>query len=570
MKDTLVEVYCKLRKAGFFKNERKLIPEILSTVGSKNLVVELPTGYGKSAISYTAFFSLAYELENFWRVIHVLPLRSIIEDLYRRLLSKKENNPLRNLEGLEKLVGRQSMNVSESPFLNRLLVFTTYDTFALNMCNLPTAEIEKILKGIDSYENIYNNFGHPSISKGSIFDALNVLDEPHMIVDEENEGGKFLTTLIYALKRFEVPTVIMSATITDSLKDSIRQLNNSKEGFKFMIYGENGFIDKDFENIHLNRKIETKILQSDLNEIVKEIKEKSKKYNKNLVILNTVERAKQIYNSLRNEFSNVYLLHGKIMRKDRSDTLNRLEKDNKWILISTQVVEAGVDLSAETLVSDLAPPISLIQRAGRLLRSDNDPAEGEILFFYDSSQSDKKYHVYSFELVKKTYEKLKEIKNKGLEIQFKIPKLKENNLIGYDELKKCYNSTLFSVNYDLLDLFTYAYETKETYRIISRYLRNIYTVIVSDNLDNEQFREVLRDYTFQVSRDELGDLLKYDASIVHYDAKKKIVIERDKNKVKKVICDLRKLEYPQLYMIRENIVGFNITREKYLKYAGLE
>ncbi len=102
-----------------------------------------------------------------------------------------------------------------------------------------------------------------------------------------------------------------------------------------------------------------------------------------LVLTNTVNRAQQIYRQIedlrkqRQSPTEVILLHSRFFPGDRNtkETLikERLGKENrrqkvKFILVSTQVVEAGMDFSVDHLHSELAPINSLIQRAGRCAR----------------------------------------------------------------------------------------------------------------------------------------------------------------------------------------------------------
>lgn len=128
-----------------------------------------------------------------------------------------------------------------------------------------------------------------------------------------------------------------------------------------------------------------------------------------LVVLNTVGRARDLYESLRSpgpegtprkkkqgveqkRGTEVLLVHSRFRPPDRKRIVARLlaadnalrgeplggdQQDPAWldcvretglIVVSTQVVEAGVDLSAETLITELAPWASIVQRLGRCNR----------------------------------------------------------------------------------------------------------------------------------------------------------------------------------------------------------
>ncbi len=98
-----------------------------------------------------------------------------------------------------------------------------------------------------------------------------------------------------------------------------------------------------------------------------------------LVILNTVDRARSLYRKLKKSLDKqtLYLLHSRFRPVDRNKILEKIQvPDIDKIVISTQVVEAGVDISADILITELAPKASMIQRFGRCNRKgEQDHAE---------------------------------------------------------------------------------------------------------------------------------------------------------------------------------------------------
>ncbi len=99
-----------------------------------------------------------------------------------------------------------------------------------------------------------------------------------------------------------------------------------------------------------------------------------------LVILNTVQRALDVFDALRKHkgvlAANVEcrLVHSRFRPQEREDWLKDfLNKDAcmgnvNRIIVTTQVIEAGVDISANRLFTELAPWPSLVQRFGRCAR----------------------------------------------------------------------------------------------------------------------------------------------------------------------------------------------------------
>ncbi len=81
----------------------------------------------------------------------------------------------------------------------------------------------------------------------------------------------------------------------------------------------------------------------------------------------------------------VVLLHSRFRPEDRKkrleEALAKIEPgDPGTIVVSTQVIEAGVDVSATTLFTELAPWASLIQRFGRCNRRGEENSEANVLW----------------------------------------------------------------------------------------------------------------------------------------------------------------------------------------------
>ncbi|MDD3677157.1 type I-G CRISPR-associated helicase/endonuclease Cas3g [Thauera propionica] len=103
-----------------------------------------------------------------------------------------------------------------------------------------------------------------------------------------------------------------------------------------------------------------------------------------LIICNTVDMAREVFRILPTDIPKV-LLTSRFRREDRKQHEQRLlefdanRKANKLpqddpglICVSTQVIEAGVDISAHRLWTELAPWPSMLQRLGRMNRKGDD------------------------------------------------------------------------------------------------------------------------------------------------------------------------------------------------------
>lgn len=105
-----------------------------------------------------------------------------------------------------------------------------------------------------------------------------------------------------------------------------------------------------------------------------------------IVVVNTVARAQAVHRALHKKEippTRVALIHSRFRLKDRQTQMGKLPEPGKakdLIVVATQAIEAGVDLSAAVMLTELAPASSLVQRFGRVNRYGelNDSGGGTI------------------------------------------------------------------------------------------------------------------------------------------------------------------------------------------------
>ncbi len=90
-----------------------------------------------------------------------------------------------------------------------------------------------------------------------------------------------------------------------------------------------------------------------------------------LVVLNTVETARKVFKHLNKDApAECTLLHSRFRAIEREQLMRKVtERPQDRIVVSTQVVEAGIDLNASVLITEAPPWPSLVQRAGRCNRT---------------------------------------------------------------------------------------------------------------------------------------------------------------------------------------------------------
>jgi CRISPR-associated endonuclease/helicase Cas3 len=91
-----------------------------------------------------------------------------------------------------------------------------------------------------------------------------------------------------------------------------------------------------------------------------------------LVVLNNVGRAQQLFQLLRKARTDKtdVLIHARFRPAERAEQARRLRDESgvDRIIVATQAIEAGVDISSKVMFTELAPWTSLVQRFGRCNR----------------------------------------------------------------------------------------------------------------------------------------------------------------------------------------------------------
>lgn len=139
-----------------------------------------------------------------------------------------------------------------------------------------------------------------------------------------------------------------------------------------------------------------------------------------LVVCNTVDRACQTFDALRAAGRNegLELVHSRFRSAERETWRERFlsrsacTPDADRIIVATQVVEAGVDISAGCLITELAPWPSLVQRFGRCARYGG---AGKVLVV-DRGRDEVSAAPYLPEELESAWESLQQLSERGVGI----------------------------------------------------------------------------------------------------------------------------------------------------------
>lgn len=293
----------------------------------------VPTGGGKTIASLA--FALKHAVKHHMdRVIYVIPYTSIIEQnakIFRDILG--EENVLENHYNVD-------YEISEE-FNPMQLAAENWDKPVIVTTN------------VQFFESLFANRSSKCRKLHNIANSVVIFDEAQML---PNEYLIPCTAMIEELIRnYRVSAVLSTAT-----QPSLNQ-----------------FFGKDIDQMELCPRMEeqfhffkrTKMENIGTVEDSELIEKLSEEFQA-LCIVNTRKKAQELYNCLKGE--GVYHLSTSMYPKHRKQILSeireKLRKGERCILISTSLVEAGVDLDFQAVYRQLAGVDSMIQAAGRCNR----------------------------------------------------------------------------------------------------------------------------------------------------------------------------------------------------------
>lgn len=264
--------------------------------------------------------------------------------------------------------------------------------------------------------------------------------------------------------------MVMTATLPRIYREKLQEM-----GIKFEY---NEFI-KD------TKRHKFEIIDKSINEDIDEIKEKSKN-KKVLIIVNTINKAIELYKFLKNEgVEKVNLLHSRFEQEDRSEKERDIkefskQKDESGIWITTQIVEASLDIDFDMLYTEMSTLDSLFQRFGRCYRSRKYEGKEPNIKIHIKETSGVGY-IYDKEIHQKSIELLQDYNGQILEEKTKIDlvdKLYSKEMLQNTDFYKKFNEA-FRVLDNIIDYDT----SKNDAQRILRNINNIDVIpkIIYDN-----------------------------------------------------------------------------------------
>lgn len=338
-----------------------------------NVVLRAPTGAGKTWSVIVPFLFTAW-VDAPSRLIYALPLRTLAQGIYHEAQqaaaraghSVDGESDAEGRETVPPYVTLQTGEQPDDPFFDRgKIIVTTYDQVLSGLLAGPYGLSDRLR----------------NINAAAIAGALVVFDEFHLM-----EPSKAFLTGIAGLHLFRElsQSVWMTATATRPLIAMLQEALGAT------------LIPRDEQAA---QKLHNSL--PSVTEVTREVRKEDSPltadavwnahHRRSIVLLNTVGRAQAMFEALQQKLAaagcgaQLMVLHSRFFKPDRvakEQGLRRLlakPSDGNVILVATQVVEAGLDISCEHLHTELCPMSSLVQRAGRCARF---PGERGVVHVY--------------------------------------------------------------------------------------------------------------------------------------------------------------------------------------------
>ncbi|WAM33897.1 CRISPR-associated helicase/endonuclease Cas3 [Caldicellulosiruptor morganii] len=325
----------------------------------------LPTGLGKTIIS----FAFALKIKNLaqekfktdFRIIYSLPFLSIIEQNYNVLLQilsflniatssdtilkhhhlsevEYKTKQFRKSEKEEQTNDEEAFNTDIAKLLiegwNSNIIVTTFVQFLESILTNRNLNLRKFHR---------------------IANSVIILDEVQAI---SSEYWFLCRNLLQKMCCHLNCYIILSTATMPFIVEKEKAVEIVKKEYYFgKTCRTDLFFDKNFSDLRIEEFAEKFTFEED------------KTY---LFVLNTVESAKMLYELILQKYpyleEKITILTTHIIPKERLKRIEAIKNKNYKIVISTQLVEAGVDIDFDNVIRDIAPLDSIIQAAGRANR----------------------------------------------------------------------------------------------------------------------------------------------------------------------------------------------------------
>ncbi|CAD6491765.1 MAG: CRISPR-associated nuclease/helicase Cas3 [Candidatus Argoarchaeum ethanivorans] len=321
-------------------------------------IISAPCGRGKTEASLLAA-SRILESHKKNRIIFALPTQITSNAMYERLKKIFGDGNVGIYHGMSRFIhgGEGTWSETEDEDIKTLV----YDEKVFAKPVIVTTIDHLIYSLVHGYKQ-------SDFALGNILNSVIIFDEIHYY---ETYTLRYILDCFEILKELHIPHIAMSGTLLEFIINRL-----GKTEYK-LIEDQEGM---DFEPF---------IIQREQHSIFNALDRIEQLYDSNknqIIILNTVKRAKDMYRRLKTKVSDILLLHSQFTFEDRwkkEAAIQELDGKRPWILVSTQAIEISVDISCDVMHTELAPIDAIGQRGGRLNRKGRTHKNEHIMYLYE-------------------------------------------------------------------------------------------------------------------------------------------------------------------------------------------
>lgn len=382
-------------RSEIFENIQKELEE--SYKDNKLFSITSPTGTGKTYSGFFAALKVKDLLGGGRKIVYSLPFTSIIDQNYNAL-----NELLEKIEGFKENSSTYMIKHHNLANVDYKWSKEEYDKDKAELLIENWSSGIVVTTFVQLLQTLIGNRNRMLKKFNSLEGAIILLDEIQAIDIKYYKLVDFI--LRSAVKYLDCRIIMMTATKPLVLQDSHELLKENEKYFA------------KFNRTKLIPKLDPITVEEFLFDFEEELENKSY-----LIISNTINQSLEIYESVKKLGRKVLYLSTNILpvhRRKRIKEINEcLKVGEKIIVVSTQVVEAGVDFDFDVVIRDIAPMDSIIQAAGRCNRNSRKDISGEV-YVYSMIKSKENPQYYASMVYGKTLINIsKEILNSKIEIQ---------------------------------------------------------------------------------------------------------------------------------------------------------
>jgi CRISPR-associated endonuclease/helicase Cas3 len=353
-----------LRSELFIETENNLIEQINENI----FFLEAPTGSGKTIMSINLALNIIGHSREYKKIFYIFPFNTLVEQTrqtFEEIFGAKAPftvinsiTPIETLGDNDEEIDYETSLIARQ-FLNYPIIFTTH---------------------VNLFNYLFGTNREANLPLTQLCNSVVILDE---IQSYRNSIWKEISMFLHQYaKLLNIKVIIMSATLPrldqlipqdDETIKFASLVRNPQKYYQNSLFKDRVKLNFDFID---EKDFSLGMLKDKLTSVLK-VRNRPTKI---LIEFIKKDTARDFYNLIRADFPNVLELTGDDNKYTRDKTIEFIKNANDVIVVSTQVIEAGVNIDMDIGFKDISLLDSEEQFLGRINRS--CLKEGCIAYFF--------------------------------------------------------------------------------------------------------------------------------------------------------------------------------------------